>query len=262
MGAPECNDTMRPEAGTLLSAMSKPLLESFVATTDLLVRLFSILAAISALLYFLSSWRLHKLHAQQRAVSPAPEKQHVEPGTGLSQAQGALQKLQADNANLAAELQQEHEARLLAQWRLGPRFVAPAARAEMLLTLEPFAGHRLNFGYFTDLETAEFAEELLDIFKAAGWKPQVFKIKTIQPTYGIQCGGPNPNDPALQALTKALQLVDQRLTSEQNGALPSGQTLEPQLADQVQMWVMIGLKRPHLRKKLQTGTAAQPPTPH
>lgn len=241
----------------MLFGMSRPLLESFASTTDLLVRIFAILTAVSALLYFVSSRQLHKLYAQGSSAPPPAEKQHVEVDTALLQAQEEIQKLKNDNVNLAAQLQQEHEARLLTQWRLGPRFVPAATHAEMIQTLQPFAGHRLNFGYFTDLETAEFAEELLDIVKAAGWKPQVFRIKTIQPIYGVECGGPNPQDPAFQAINQALKLVDQRLVSEENGVLPVEQSPQPQLTDQLQIWVMIGLKRPHLRKKPEADTAAQ-----
>ncbi len=242
--------------GPMLFGMSRPLLESFASATDLLVRIFAILTAISALLYFFSSRQLHKIYAQESSAPRATEKQHVEPDTALLQAQAEIQELKKDNANLGLQLLQEHEARLLTQWRLGPRFVPAATQAEMIQTLEPFAGNRLNFGYFTDLETAEFGEELLEIVRAAGWKAQVFKIKSIQPVYGVECGGPNPEDPAFQALNEALKMADQRLVSEENGALPAEGLPQPQLTDQVQSWVMVGLKRPHLRKKAETDTAA------
>jgi hypothetical protein len=117
----------------------------------------------------------------------------------------------------------------------------------------------LNFGYFTDLETAEFAEDLLATFKAAGWKPQVFKIKSIHPMYGVACGGPNPQDPALQALIGALKLVDKRVVPEGSGTSVMGQTLQPQLTDQVQMWVMVGLKRPHQLRKPQSDPSRPAP---
>lgn len=246
----------------MLFGMSKPLLESFAATTDLLVKLFAILAAISALLYFFSTRQLQKVRVEESSTRPLPEQQPapaVQSNAALLEAQTEIQKLKLENANLTAELQQEHEARLLTQWRLGPRFIPPATRPAMIDALQPFAGHRLNFGYFTDLETAAFAEDLLDAIKAAGWKPQVFKIKTMQPMYGIECGGPNPQDPALEALTGALKLVDQRLLEEDDASMPAEQTLQSQLADQVQMWVMVGLKRPHLRRKLPTDTVVQPP---
>lgn len=234
------------------------MLEGFVFATDLLIRIFAVLLAVLALLYFFSSRQLHKIHAQENTARLAQPKQQADNGAEMLQAQNEIQKLKSDNAALAASLEQEHEARLLAQWRLGPRFVPRTARAEIIQTLQPFAGRRLNFGYFTDLETAEFAEDLLDVVKSAGWKPQVFKIKAIQPIYGIECGSPNPQDPALRALTDALKIIDTHIAAEESAA-PSGQMLQPLLTEQTELWIMVGLKRPHLRKKLPVDAAAPSP---
>jgi hypothetical protein len=238
--------------------MSKSVLESFVAASDLLVRVFAILAAISAVCYLFSSWRLQKATARAAVNRVSPEPQRTEVNASPPQSQDQIDKLKNENASLAAQLQQEQEARLDTEIRFGPRIVSLKAKPQVIATLQPFAGQKLNFGYFTDLETAEFAEDLLAAFKAAGWKPQVFKIKSIQPMYGVACGGPNPQDPALQALTEALKVVDKRVASEGSGTSVMGQTLQPQLTDQLQMWVMVGLKRPHLMRKPQSESEAQP----
>lgn len=237
--------------------MSKPLLESFVATTDLLVRVFAILAAISALLYLVSHWRLQKVTTRAAVNRVSPEPQRIEVNFSAPQSQDEIVKLKNENASLGAQLQQEQETRLDIERRFGPRIVSIKAEPEMIAALQPFAGQKLNFGYFTDLETAEFAEDLLATLKAAGWKPQVFRIKSIQPIYGVSCGAPNPQDPAFQALTAALKVVDKRLASDGSGSSVMAQ-LQPQLTDQVQMWVMVGLKRPHLMRKPQPKST--PPT--
>jgi hypothetical protein len=117
--------------------------------------------------------------------------------------------------------------------------------AGITAALQPFAGQKVNFGYFTELETAAFAEQLLNTLKAAGWNPQVFKLKSMQPLYGIEYGGPNSEDPALHALADSLKLADKAAVSEGTLAPVVGQLMQPQLADQ--LWILVGLKRPHLR---------------
>jgi hypothetical protein len=240
----------------MLFGMSKPMLESFVAAADMLVRIFAILAAISAIVYLVSSRQLQKASAPATEKQVEPEGQHAQTQAEIQKAQRTIEELKKENAQLATQFEEEHEARLIIQRRLGPRHVSPKANLAIIATLQPFAGQKLNFGYFADVETAAFAEQLLDAVKAAGWKPQVFKLKNIQPIYGVECGGPNPQEPALQALTQALQFVDKEAAAEGSGTSIMGQALQPQLTDQ--LWVMVGLKRPHLRKAPQANGDTEP----
>ena len=226
--------------------MSKPLLESLASAANMMVRVFAILAAVSAVLYLLSSWRLQKANKRESKERLEAESQRAGLQTEISKALDRLEELKSENLRLTAQLEQEHEARLDIQRRFGPRVVSPVASAGMLAALQPYAGQKVNFGYFTELETAAFAEQVLDALKASGWKPQVFKLKNMQPLYGVTCGGPNSVDPALHALAGALKLVDKRAAVESSAAPVLSQALQPQLADQ--LWVLVALKRPHLRK--------------
>ncbi|HEX3685696.1 MAG TPA: hypothetical protein VHU83_24405 [Bryobacteraceae bacterium] len=226
--------------------MSKPMLESFAGAANMMVRVFAILAALSAVLYLLSSWRLQKANKREREDRLEAESRRAGLQTEISTAQDRIEELKSENVRLAAQVEQEHEARLEIQRRFGPRFVSPVAATAIVAALRPYAGQKLNFGYFTELETAAFAEQVLDALKASGWKPQIFKLKNMQPLYGISYGGPNLQDPALQALGGALKLVDKRAAVESSTASVLSQALQPQLADQ--LWVLVALKRPHLRK--------------
>lgn len=250
--------------------MPKPILESFAGAANMMVRVFAILAAISAVLYLFSSWRLQKANRRESAQRLAAESQRAGLRTEILDAQSKLDELNnkldeatKKNLNLAAQLEQEHQARLQIQRRFGPRILSPAASSGIVAGLQPFAGQKVNFGYFTELETAAFAEELLDALKAAGWNPQIFKLKSMQPLYGIECGGPNPEDPALQALADSLKLADRRANSEGGVAPVIGQVMQPQLAGQ--LWILVGLKRPHLRGSHPGGSnpgGSHPEDPH
>lgn len=235
----------------MLFDMSKPMLESFAAAANMMVRVFAILAALSAVLYLLSNWRLQRAARHESNQRLEAESRRADLEAEISKARSQLEDLNSkleeakkQNLSLAAELEQEHETRLQVQRRFGPRVLPAAAISGIVAGLQPFAGEKVNFGYFTELETAEFAQQLLDALKAAGWNPQVFKLKSMQPLYGIECGGPNPDDPALHALADALKLADKHTISDGNLAPLLGQVLQPQLADQ--LWVLVGLKRPHL----------------
>lgn len=227
----------------MLFHMSKPLLESVVAASDLLVRIFAVLAAISAVAYFISSRQLQKTN---KTASETARMESEKGQAELSTAQSRIQRLQSENAQLGSELEAEKQAGLEIQRRFGPRGVLPATRSAMLTLLQPFTGRKLSFGYFTELETAAFAERVLDVLKSAGWKPQVFKLKSMTPIYGIQCGGPNPEDAALNALMAALKLVDGHLTTQDAEAASMLRSAQPQVTDQ--LWVLVALKRPHLRR--------------
>lgn len=225
--------------------MSKPMLESLAAAANMMVRVFAILAAVSAVLYLFSNWRLQKANKRESQQRLEAESQRAGLEVEISKAQDRLEELKNENLRLAAQLEQEHEARLQIQRRFGPRVLSPSMTAEITAALQPFAGQKVNFGYFTELETAAFAEQLLNTLKAAGWNPQVFKLKSMQPLYGIEYGGPNADDPALHALTDSLKLADRGAVSEGTLAPVVGQMMQPQLADQ--LWILVGLKRPHLR---------------
>ncbi|MBV9759856.1 MAG: hypothetical protein JO340_04770 [Acidobacteriaceae bacterium] len=231
--------------------MSRPMLESFASAANMMVRVFAILAAISALLYLLSNWRLQKASRRETDQRLEAERRRADLEAELSHSRNRLDALNAkleearkDNLSLVAQLEQEHETRLQIQRRLGPRFLTPRALSGITAALQPFAGQKVNFGYFTELETTGFAQQLLDALKAAGWNPQVFKLKSMQPLYGIECGGPNSDDPALHALADALKLADRHAVSDGNLAPLLGQVVQPQLADQ--LWILVGLKRQRL----------------
>lgn len=223
------------------------MLETLVSLSDMLVRVFAVLAALSVLIYLLSSRQLRKANTHEGELRSESESQRARFETEISSAERKLRELQAQNSQLSTQLEQEHQARLNIQRRFGPRAVTAAANSAIVAALQPFAGRKVNIGYFAELETAAFGEQLVETLKTAGWKPQVFKLKTIQLIYGIECGGPDPQDPGLGALTEALKLVDKRLTAEGSGTSIMGQVLQPQLTDQ--LWVMVGLKRPHLLKR-------------
>jgi len=234
----------------MLFDMSKPMLENFATAANMMVRVFAILAAVSAVLYLLSSWRLQKVSKRESDQKSEADAQRAGLQAEISKIQSKLEELKTENVRLAAEVEQGHEARLEVLRRFGPRAVSQAAAAGIVSVLQPYAGQKVNFGYFTELETAAFAEQLLNAFKESGWKPQVFKLKSIQALYGIEYGGPNPDDPALHALAEAIKLVDKRATTEEDIASVPSPTQQPQLTDQ--LWVMVGLHRPHVRKRLES----------
>jgi hypothetical protein len=220
------------------------MLESVAGASDTLLRIFAILAALCAVVYWFSSRQL------QRGGKPANDRTTLEGESHRASTQAAtssvqqkMDQLQADNSRLSAELEKEQQLRIQTQRRFGPRLIGAEKRAALVETLSPFAGQKLNFAYFTDLETAQFAERILDAIKAAGWKPQVFKLKSMQPVYGIACGGPNPDDGALRALTQALETLDKRTVVRDSIVSVLGQTLQ-QPTDQ--LWVLVGLKRPNV----------------
>jgi hypothetical protein len=245
---------MRPEKhGTMLFDMSKQMIESFAGAANMMVRVFAILAALSAVLYLLSSWKLQKANKHESEKRLEAEHRHAELEAEISQAHGRIEELKSANVQLEAQVAEEHEARLLVQRRFGPRIVSPAAASGIIAALHPFAGQKVNFAYFAELETAEFAQGLADTLKAAGWKAQIYKLKSIQPAYGVSCGGPNPDDPALRALADALRLVDKRLDTQTSPAALTGAA--PQWTDQ--LWIMVALKRPHLRPAPHTGDSPQ-----
>jgi hypothetical protein len=230
----------------MLFDMSKPTLETLATTANMMVRVFAILAAVCAVLYLLSSWRLQKANKRESERQSQAESQRTGLQTEISKTHDKLEELKNENLRLTAQVAQEHQARLEILRRFGPRALSPAASAGIMAALQPYAGQKVNFGYFAELETAAFAEQILDVLKASGWKPQVFKLKNMQPLYGIECGDANSDDPVLSALAGALKLADKRATEEGSMAPVLSQAPQPQLADQ--LWIMVGLKRPHLRK--------------
>jgi hypothetical protein len=229
------------------------MLESVAGASDTLLRIFAILAAVCAVVYLISSRQL------QRAAKPANgatlEGEQQRASTQSETSQQKLEQLQADNSRLSAELEKEQQLRIQTQRRFGPRLIGAEKRAALIDALRPFAGQKVNFVYFTDLETAEFAEPILDAIKAAGWKPQVFKLKNMQPVYGVACGGPDPNDAALRALAQGLETLDKRTVVRDSIASLLGEPLQP--ADQ--LWVLVGLKRPLLRKDPQEAPEGRAP---
>jgi hypothetical protein len=224
------------------------MLENIAATSDTLLRIFAILAAICAVVYLFSSRQLQRTSraANERAKLEG-ERQVSDLQTRNSNTQTKLEQLQNENARLAAGLQKEQELRIQTQRRFGPRLIGPEKTAAITELLSPFAGQKVNFAYFAELETASFAERIIEILKGAGWKPQVFKLKAMQPVYGVACGGPDPNDNALRALTQALELLDKHTVVRDSVASVLGQPLQQQASDQV--WVIVGLKRPHVRQQ-------------
>jgi hypothetical protein len=231
----------------MLLDMSRSMLESFVAASDTMVRVFALLAAISAIVYFFSSRQLHRTN--RAAAAGQTQEQHSDLQAQLSSAQKRVSELQSDNARLTGELESERQARSDVQKRFGPRGVLPASATAMIETLAPFVEQKVNFAYFTDLETAHFAERVLDVLRRAGWRPQVTKLKTMAPLYGVYCGAPNADDAAFKALSAALVLVDKHLSTQDQDAAAMLRTAQPQITDQ--LWILIALKRPHLRHSAQ-----------
>lgn len=150
----------------MLLDMSKSMLENLLAASDTMVRVFAVLAAISALLYFFSSRQLQRANkrASERASVEA-EQQRSEQQAELSAAQKQIAELQ--NARLGNEVEAEKQARIEVQRRFGPRGVLPASAAAMVEALISFAGQKVNFAYFTELEAAAFAERVLDVLRRA-----------------------------------------------------------------------------------------------
>ena len=229
--------------------MSRSLLENFVSASDTLLRIFVVLAAVSAIVYFFSTRQLARTHKRPGNAAAVDVEQRSGEQAQLSAAQKRIAELQRENARLGGEVEAEKQARLDVQRRFGPRGVLPASASAMIEGLAPFVGQRVNFAYFTELETAHFAERVLDVLRRAGWKPQVFKVKTMAPLYGVHCGGPNADDTALKALSEALALVDKHLTTQDADAAAALRSVQPQMADQ--LWVLVALKRPPLRIKQQ-----------
>jgi hypothetical protein len=223
--------------------MSRSMLESFVAASDIMVRVFAVLAAISAVVYFFSSRQLQRTN--RAAATQQTQEQHSGLQTQLSSAHKRVSELQSENARLTAEVESERQARIDVQKRFGPRGVLAASATAMIETLAPFVGQKVNFAYFTELETAHFAERVLDVLRRAGWRPQVFKLKTMAPLYGVYCGAPNADDGAFKALSTALTLVDKHLSTQDQEAATMLRTAQSQMTDQ--LWIMVGLKRPHLK---------------
>lgn len=231
----------------MLLDMSKSMLENLVGASDTMVRVFAVLAAISALVYFFSSRQLHRAKGPGETASLESERKRSAEQAELSAAQKRIAELQSENARLGGEVESEKQARIEVEKRFGPRGVLPASASAMIETLAPFVSQKVNFAYFTELETASFAERVLDVLRRAGWKPQVFKLKTMAPLYGVYCGSPNADDPAFKALSGALQLVDKHVSTQNQDTLAMLRSAQPQITDQ--LWILVALKRPHLRRK-------------
>ena len=230
----------------MLLDMSRSVMENFVSASDTLLRVFAVLAAISALVYFFSSRQLQR--SNKRAGDRSIEvEQRSEERAELSAAQKKVAELQSENLHLAAEVEAEKLALIEVRKRFGPRGVMPASATTMIETLAPYVGQKVNFAYFTDVETAAFSERVLDVLRRAGWKPQVYKLKTIVPLYGVHCGGPNADEPAWKALSQALVLVDKHLMTQDADAAAALRSVQPQMTDQ--LWVLVALKRPAMRIK-------------
>jgi hypothetical protein len=69
------------------------------------------------------------------------------------------------------------------------------------------------------------------------------------PLYGVYCGAPNADDPAFKALSRALQLIDKHLSTQNQDTVAMLRSAQPQITDQ--LWILVALKRPHLRKSAQ-----------
>jgi hypothetical protein len=232
----------------MLLDMSRSMLENLVGASDTMVRVFVVLAAISALVYFFSSRQLQRANKQASEQPSVALEQRPDQQAELSAAQKRIAELQSENTRLGGEVEAEKQARIDTQKRFGPRGVLPASATTMIETLAPYVGQKVNFAYFTDLETAAFSERVLDVLRRAGWKPQVFKLKTMAPLYGVYCGSPNADDPTFKALSSALQLVDKHLSTQNQDTIAMLRSAQPQITDQ--LWVLVALKRPHLRRKL------------
>jgi hypothetical protein len=231
----------------MLLDMSRSMLENLVGASDTMVRVFAVLAAISALVYFFSSRQLQRANKQASEQPAGALERRPDQQAELSVAQKRIAELQSENARLAGAVEAEKQARIDTQKRFGPRGVLPASATTMIETLAPYVGQKVNFAYFTDLETAAFSERVLDVLRRAGWKPQVFKLKTMAPLYGVYCGSPNADDPAFKALSAALQLVDKHLSTQNQDTTAMLRSAQPQITDQ--LWILVALKRPHLRHK-------------
>jgi hypothetical protein len=236
----------------MLLDMSRSMLENLVAASDTMVRVFAVLAAISAIVYFFSSRQLQR--ANHAAATEQTQGRHSELQAELSSAQKRISELQSENTRLTGAVESERQARMDTQKRFGPRGVLPASATAMIETLAPFVGQKVNFAYFTELETAHFAERVLDVLRRAGWRPQIFKLKTMAPLYGVYCGGPNADDAAFKALSTALTLVDKHLSTQDQEAAGMLRSAQPQITDQ--LWIMVGLKRPHLKHSQPQSPAA------
>jgi hypothetical protein len=233
----------------MLLDMSKSMLESLVSASDTMIRVFAILAAISALVYLVSSRQLHRAAKGPGETALESEQKHSAEQAQLSAAQKRIAELQSENARLGGEVESEKQARIDAQKRFGPRGVLPESASAMIEMLAPFVGQKVNFAYFTELETARFAERVLDVLRRAGWKPQVFKLKSMAPLYGVYCGAPNADDPPFKALSSALALVDKHLATQNQDTVAMLRSAQPQITDQ--LWILVALKRPHVRKSAQ-----------
>src|ERR1700761_3433568 len=135
----------------MLFDMSKPMLENFATAANMMVRVFAILAAVSAVLYLLSSWRLQKVSKRESDQKSEADAQRAGLQAEISKIQSKLEELKTENVRLAAEVEQGHEARLEVLRRFGPRAVSQAAAAGIVSVLQPYAGQKVNFGYFTEL---------------------------------------------------------------------------------------------------------------
>lgn len=227
--------------------LSKPALEWIVSTFDLLVRVLTFSAALSGLVYFMSSRQLQKINKRGAAdLKQQTESRQLALKKDIADAQVEIGSLKNENLRLGIQFEAEQKARMALQGKMAPRELTKAQRSRMVEMLRPFAGQQIDFRYLTEFETAHYAKQILSALQEAGWSVSVTEFNKIQPFYGIVCGGWDLNEPSLVALKAALAVADPDAEAKYGGAGSSSATGgQEKILDR--LWLTIGLKRPNLK---------------
>ena len=134
--------------------LTKPFLEQAVAYLDMAVKGLGLLGALIAVLYSLSSRQLQKLNKQE---SDALRQKVDAQQAILANSQITIEDLKGQNLRLGVQFEEEQKARLNLQGKLAGRVLSDVQRNQMIELLRPYAGQKIDFRYFTEFETSNFA---------------------------------------------------------------------------------------------------------
>ena len=145
---------------------------------------------------------------------------------------GQVATLETKAAEQQARAAKAELALLELQQRLEHRRISASDHKKMVAALRPFQGSVVNLTKLGEGEAAQFADDLLSVFKEAGWSVQLTYIGLVSPPkYGLSCMV-NESSKEGVALSAAL------------GKLPTADVRSANLPPPIVAVIFVGLKPP------------------
>ncbi len=102
---------------------------------------------------------------------------------------------------------------------VAPRTIGLKEQHDIVHALIPYEGHRIFITKLGDFEAAQYADQIIGVFRGAGWEIQEQDIGVISPPpYGVQCTVSREPDAAVKATLTAFDKAGIGLDIRRSGA--------------------------------------------